>query len=277
MATIQNHQPTPLFISQSSQQRPKLRVVLLHGLGGESSIWDELREILETDLPIETVAFDLAGQGKSSRFYAQKYFTIEGQAELVVRRLADLPKLPTIVVGHCYGSLVALALTPQLTNVRFQILISTGSKLPILHWMSQSRLAPFFTRVSDVAGRIFPAIHIKSRRDFTSDLNSGQFSAKRLIADVLHTSVPTYVQLLWSSALFPAGSYLLTTGIKTQIFQGTNDSIFPMESLKKIVSDNNNITLQPVVDAHHVLVLQTARTAVYQEILDLCANVLKKL
>ncbi len=265
----------PLFFTQSSRAEPKLRIVLLHGLGGESSVWDELRQQLESALPVETIAFDLAGQGQSSREYLVEELSVIAQANQLTRQLEQLPPMPTVLIGHCFGSLVALAASHQLPNVCEIILISTGSQLPILGWLANSRFSSVCSRLCAGLHAVLPSTHRSGRRDFSADIDSGQFSLKRVIADIMHTSLATYVVLLWEAAKFPAGVYLQKITVRTRIFQGQKDRIFPIQHLRFVVAANRHIQLTMVPEAHHVLVLQSLRTDVFTQIEAECAAVLR--
>ncbi len=267
----------PLFFTQSSIHTPTLRVVLLHGLGGESSVWNELRAILERKYPVETVAFDLAGQGRSSRQYPIEMYGVTAQAELICEQLSALPKLPTVLVGHCYGSLVSLVLAEKMGRLEKLILISTGQQLPIVGELAVHTIGKrFFDSVFNSMYAIIPKTHIAKRRDFTSVMNAGQFSVRRVFQDVLHTSLPTYLQLLWKAAQFSAAEYLRLLKVPTHILQGADDLIYPVRKLLPIVEANKHLSLTVLPNAHHVMVLQFVRTKLFSEIAALCEDVLKE-
>jgi pimeloyl-ACP methyl ester carboxylesterase len=83
-------------------------IVLLHGLGGSRSVWGSGYDSLGADHQV--IAIDLLGCGRSPHPTAG--YTLDDHAALVARTLAELgvDGRPAVVVGHSFGSLVALRL-----------------------------------------------------------------------------------------------------------------------------------------------------------------------
>jgi pimeloyl-ACP methyl ester carboxylesterase len=85
-------------------------VVVLHGLGGSTRSFEQLRTTLETR-QVAVLAPDLPGHGLSNSVEA-KYLNIEGMARYVRRMLADYERRFSRIhlVGHSLGAAVGLDL-----------------------------------------------------------------------------------------------------------------------------------------------------------------------
>lgn len=89
-----------------SPKKPRATVVMLHGLGGSSLMWDKIVKGLPDDVRI--VAIDLLGFGTSPRPNWVKY-DARTQARSVTATLATFSlRRPVILVGHSLGALVSI-------------------------------------------------------------------------------------------------------------------------------------------------------------------------
>ena len=102
-------------------------VVLVHGSGGNSTVWRSQLEAL-ADIA-RVIAIDLPGHGGSAGSFA----TVDEAAE-VVREFADALEVPKIVIGgHSIGGAIAqtfaLAAPDRTAGV---VLVGTGARLRVL-------------------------------------------------------------------------------------------------------------------------------------------------
>lgn len=106
------HIPYRLHIySEKRVKRPRLTVVLLHGMGYSGVAWDELVERLPDD--VRAISVDLLGFGASPNPRWLKY-DIRVQARAVARTLLHAGvRSRIVVIGHSMGSLTAIELAKR--------------------------------------------------------------------------------------------------------------------------------------------------------------------
>lgn len=111
-------------------------IVLLHGLGQNSGVWQKLITVL-SDRPYRLISFDLLGFGDSPKPDWKRYDVddhVEALAHAIRRKR---PPKPVIIVGHSMGCLIAVRLAsryPQL--VRHLVLY----EMPLYSGLPETRL-----------------------------------------------------------------------------------------------------------------------------------------
>jgi len=103
MQKFVNHQGKRVAYNVSGDGKP---LVLLHGFGFDSGIWETMLPRLGTDYKIITP--DMPGAGQSDVLDGEP--SIEGLADAVAAVIEEECKEPCAVVGHSMGGYVALAL-----------------------------------------------------------------------------------------------------------------------------------------------------------------------
>lgn len=97
----------PYILARVVEEGKGTPVILLHGLGGTSAVWSNVRKLL-SPLQLKVIAFDLLGFGASPKPGRIKY-DVDDHARAVI---ASLNKMrlgqPAIIVGHSMGCLVAV-------------------------------------------------------------------------------------------------------------------------------------------------------------------------
>jgi pimeloyl-ACP methyl ester carboxylesterase len=92
-----------LIHTTAKEERPA--VIALHCSGASGSQWRQLDSDLGYRFAL--VAPDLIGSGETSRWSGDRAFTLSDEAAVVVK-IIDAQKGPVHLVGHSYGSCVAL-------------------------------------------------------------------------------------------------------------------------------------------------------------------------
>lgn len=87
-------------------------VIALHGLGATSFSWRHIRSDLQAHNTL--YLFDLRGHGKSRWCGSRELFSIEEQAETIVRFIRDRDLNGAFLIGHSLGGGIALAAASQL-------------------------------------------------------------------------------------------------------------------------------------------------------------------
>ncbi|MBR3329133.1 alpha/beta hydrolase [Candidatus Saccharibacteria bacterium] len=92
-------------------EKPKLAVVLIHGIASDSSTYSKALKYLEGTTSLKSVrfiTFDLLGSGKSISDDKLDY-GYEGQITALYNSIKKLKlKVPLILVGHSMGTLIAI-------------------------------------------------------------------------------------------------------------------------------------------------------------------------
>jgi pimeloyl-ACP methyl ester carboxylesterase len=138
-------------------------LVLLHGLGATSDVWDRWRPLLARRWPGRWLAPDLPGHGGSPRLPA---YTFDGFAAAVAGIVP--PDARIVVLGHSLGGVVGLAMASGRFPVRVQAVIGLGIKVvwteeeldraqavarrPPAWFGSRDEAATRYLRVSGLAG-----------------------------------------------------------------------------------------------------------------------------
>jgi pimeloyl-ACP methyl ester carboxylesterase len=142
-------------------------LVLLHGLGATSDVWDRWRPLLAERWPGRWLAPDLPGHGGSPPLPA---YTFDGFAAAIASYIR--PNADTVVLGHSLGGVVGLALASASFGVPVRAVIGLGIKVvwtredldraesvarrPLSWFSSRDEAAARYLRVSGLAG-VVPA------------------------------------------------------------------------------------------------------------------------
>ncbi len=99
-------------------------LLLLHGLGATSDVWNGWRPVLARRWPGRWLAPDLPGHGGSPPLAA---YSFDGLAAAV----ADIvpPGSPVVVLGHSLGGVVGLALAGRGSDVPVRAVVGLGIKV----------------------------------------------------------------------------------------------------------------------------------------------------
>lgn len=85
-------------------------VVMLHGLGEDHTVWDEMAGRLLTTWNCDVLCPDLPGAGRSQEYGSENLSSLEFFAVEVVRWVEAQSQIkPTVWIGHSMGGYVALA------------------------------------------------------------------------------------------------------------------------------------------------------------------------
>ncbi|HEX6519966.1 MAG TPA: alpha/beta hydrolase [Streptosporangiaceae bacterium] len=147
--------------------RGEALLVLLHGLGATSDVWEGWRSLLARRWPGRWLAPDLPGHGGSPPLAAYTFDSLAAAVAGIVP-----PSSRVVVLGHSLGGVVGLALASGRFPVRVQAVIGLGIKVmwsnedldraqaaalrPPTWFASRDEASARYLRVSGLAG-LLPA------------------------------------------------------------------------------------------------------------------------
>ncbi len=150
-----------LRVQHDGQGHPTL--LLLHGLGATSDVWNGWRALLAESWPGQWIAPDLPGHGRSKTLPRYSF----GSMAAAVAGLLE-PDRPIVVLGHSLGGVIGLTLASGWFGVRVEAAIALGVKVewsdeelakshnisqrPVTWYESRDEAAARYLRVSGLAG-----------------------------------------------------------------------------------------------------------------------------
>lgn len=226
-------------------------VVLLHGLGSESTAWGYQIPLL-CEAGFRPLAPDLPGFGKT--LAPEGRWSIGTAARDVARWMVMLDLPPAIVVGISMGGAVALQLA--LDNPRLLqklILVSTFARLWPKHLDEVGFLLGRFV-IAQVRGKEYQA-EMVARRMFPKAEQEGLRQA--LVEQILHSNERVYRQAMRSLALFDVRQRLHEIHAPTLVISGENDSTVPLA---------NQIELaRGIAGSQHVIIPNAGHAVVVEQ------------
>ena len=225
---------------------PKLRILLVHGLGEHSARHTTTINYLTHKLPIEVIRFDLRGAGKSggNRQWIesfQDYIEDTHEALLYTQKLS--PQLPIILMGHSLGGAISISYAAKFQNLLTALILSA----PAVN--VGSGISPTTIYVGKLASKIFPKFQLKSKA--THWISRNPHEVQKYLNDSLSSH---FTPLQQGKLIIEQLQKLLilaeTIKIPTIIFQGTHDTIVSPEGafelLKALKSPDKELCYLPM-------------------------------
>lgn len=232
---------------------PKGCLVFLHGLGGDLTAFNPMRKLFEDD-GISTLAVDIRGQGKSGRPKRKQAYTLDALAEDVIAVLKKEKVEKFVLIGHCFGGIVAMKVTEKIhDDIKQLILIDTNYQAP--SWATFLYRIPFIPELLPFIISIMPTWHIKTPVDYIKYRGGGDYDIPRIFSDVFHTSLRTYLLLSQTLLRLNLTSIVEKFTLPTIIIEGEEDTIYPprvAENLHTLIPKSKLIFLP---EANHILVI----------------------
>lgn len=245
-------------------------LVFLHGFGGDLTAWSKERAYF-TKLGISTLAMDLRGHGLSEKSQSSDFYHLKNFAKDLNLLLQHEQIKNPIIIGHCLGGMVAIYFQTMFPDQsKALILVDTSYKPPFIgsNFVAQAFLKQFFKLFS----KIFPNIAVYGHADFNQFLDTADIDFKRLLSDILHTSLKSYLILCQSLVGFNAKKLLDKITVPTLVIEGTNDTIFPPDIAEYLHSRIKTSELDLIEGANHIIVINNP-----VELEESIANFLKKI
>ena len=248
----QNQETIFHYFDFNPEGRPA--VLLLHGLGADSTSWGYQVPLL-SEAGFRPIVPDLPGFGKS--IAGHKHWSIRLTASDVAKMTRQLIEDPVIAVGISMGGTVALQLAldfPQLVNRL--VLISTFARLRPKRFDEMGFLVGRFV-IAHMRGKEYQA-GLVARRMFPRPEQENL--RKELIHQILQSNEHVYRQAMQSLALFDVHKRLDEIKIPALVISGENDSTVPLANQVELANGIQGAKHVVIPDAGHALIVdQVAR------------------
>lgn len=236
-----------------SYGKKKKWLIFLHGLGGDLTAWRKERRYFDS-LGLSTIALDLRGHGLSQRSQEKDFYKLTNFAK-DISVLIQAEKIDDcVLVGHCFGGMVSIsfgATFPQLPTSL--ILVDTSYRPPFISSNFVERT--FLKIILDLFAMYLPNFKEKGHANFLKFTNTPDLSSRRLLSDILHTSLRSYLLICENMIDYNAQALLSKIIKPTLVIDGTADSIFPPDVAEAIKERIKRSELDLIEGANHILIL----------------------
>ncbi len=236
-----------------SKQKSDKTLIFLHGLGGNLTAWD--KEVNHfNNIGVSTIAMDLRGHGFSQRHIDESSYKMDNFAKDVIGIIKAENIVNPVLVGHCFGGMISIITEgsyPKTANGL--ILIDTSYRPPV--FVENIRDNIFIRYMFKVITKHIPEIGLEGYEDFDKFIGTGEFNVPRLIDDILHTSLRSYMLVCESLMSYDALELLSKIKIPTLVVDGTKDTFFPPAMAKELSDRIKKSKLDLVKGENHILVI----------------------
>ncbi len=228
-------------------------LVFVHGLSGSSSAWRDYEKEFEDDFNV--LSFDLRGHGASRKFKKYEDYEIEKSADDLYRLLTHTKTTRCILIGHCFGTVVALEFLR-----RHEKMVSRAVFISPIINVKQIR---GFGKITDLLITsatgllaIFPFNPAPGKRiDYDDFKNTGDWNVRRIAADITNTGLRPFLHSLRQLYHYPNYDDWHRVTTPSLILHGKKDSISPIRHSQALASELSCFKLITADDADHIIVL----------------------
>jgi pimeloyl-ACP methyl ester carboxylesterase len=242
-------------------------LVLLHGAGGDHLGWQVQYPALH-GAGYSTLALDLRGHGYSDRPRGADDYRLERFAEDVADVLDALDVRDFVLVGHCFGGMVATMYhQAHPDRSKGYVLVDTAAQAPGLpRWLATR--TPWLI---GLAGRALELLPNERRRLLHADMPSFKgtrdIEPARLVSDAEHTTLRAWLLVYRGIAQYDGVASLRSMTQPVWVVVGEEDTVFTVEDSQAIQRHVPGSRLITVPGANHIIVVNNPEV-VEQLILD---------
>lgn len=228
-------------------------LIFLHGLGGDLTAWKKERLYFKS-IGLSTIAVDLRGHGLSSRGKEKNFYKLANFSR-DISALIETEKIKHgILIGHCFGGMISINLGATSPNLlKSFVLIDTSYKPPFFgnNFVEHTLLKI----ILDLFATCIPEIRTKGHANFLAFKGTQDIDFKRLLSDILHTSLRSYLLICENLVDYNALDLLQKITKPTLVIDGTSDSIFPPNIAEELKERIKRSELDLIEGANHILIL----------------------
>lgn len=227
--------------------------MFIHGAGGDGGSWKQEQK-MAFEAGYNSIAIDLRGHGLSDDPIEAEAYAFERLAQDMVELVEKLRLERVVVVGHCFGGMVAMVLAGQRHSFIKGLVLVDTSYLPSFFGLSSS-LTPRLANTLRQLAYAFPPGTQSVRPSYEKFANTGDLDLKRLISDVRATSLRSYLLCYGEMFELDATGLLDKINVPTLVICGDKDIIFPPEVSRNLAGRIRGANLAIIPEANHILVI----------------------
>lgn len=228
----------------------KQTLCFVHGLSGSSSAWSRYEDYFKNNYNILT--FDLRGHGKSKKYLENNDYEIAKFAEDLHSLLVELDIKKIILIGHSFGSLIALDFSLKYPEYISSLILLSSNYCVEYKWLRKILLPIIpFARFIDTYFAEKEGRHI----NYEDYIGTGDWNVRRMFADILNTNLAIYLKCTINSCDFNCGLGLKKIFAPTLIIHGSKDSIFPIKNATEMHDRIKNSKFIVLNNSDHIIVL----------------------
>jgi alpha-beta hydrolase superfamily lysophospholipase len=256
---------TSIFTNQRITPEATANIIFLHGYTEHSGRYEWMFEKLNA-AGINVFSYDHRGYGKSdgTRAYINSFdLYVKDFAE--IRAQFKIPELPTFLMGHSMGSLIAVHFLISNADHNFVGFISSAGALKI-----DEGISPFLRRISGIISAIVP--HLKTVKLDPNALSRDPKEVVRYVTDpaVYHGGAKARLGFEMLEAMKSAQVHFDKITLPVLLLHGTADRLAdPLGSqwmYDKIVSQDK--TLRLFEGLYHEIMREPEKEEVMQTIIE---------
>ncbi|MBC7546935.1 alpha/beta fold hydrolase [Candidatus Saccharibacteria bacterium] len=222
-------------------------VVLLHGIGRSTEVWDKLIERLKGSARV--VAFDLLGFGVSAKPHWIDY-TTEDHSRSVIASIVKLRAgRPVVVVGHSMGCLVAARVARQRPDLVKQLVLF---EMPLYDGLPDRR---YYKLRLDIYRRLYTKVIAMQPTFERSNAKLLERLASRIVAfEINEQSWTPFVRSLKNTILEQtAASDIKALRMPVDVIYGSRDMLVIRGKAQQIFgSDSSWVTAHTIRARHEI-------------------------
>lgn len=231
-------------INYSIDRKSDKFLIFLHGAGGDLNAWEEYVKFFN-EKGFSTLAVDIRGHGFSKPLSESDYY-IENCAKDIAEIIKNEKIENFIIVGHCFGGMVALTFSKMYSNqAAGYVFIDFGYQIPLAKKFLIKKFISYFSSwkipsksVSKIAG---------GHGNYDASFSKGDLiSFRRLGNDLKNTGLKPLLFIYKSMFGFNGESYLKLIKEPVIIIHGEKDVFFNVKFAKKmndLIEDSKLILL----------------------------------
>lgn len=234
---------------------PDKTFVFIHGFGGCMRAFDPLISHFQKK-NFKIINIDLRAHGKSERPKKDYQYGLNYFLNDIIQILEEEKAKNITLFGHCFGGILSLNLAithPKL--IKSLILINTSYKAPNLSRLIYKYFP--FKRFFYFLLNFFPHIYLKKYPSYVKYEKSGDFNAKRISSDIMHTSPKSYLYISREIVGFDFADKVSQIQSNVLLIHGEKDRVFPVKIAYELRKKLKHSKLEIIKKANHLLVLNS--------------------
>ena len=242
-----------LYYETYGERNDRPVLFFLHGIGGDLDAWQFVRDEL-LGKGFSAVAMDIRGHGYSNHPRGFLSYKIDNLVEDVVS-VMEAEKIPKIVlIGHCYGAVVALNFAVKYPEKLEKLVIISGTYRPPLYIFGKV-VKVLAVGIGNLGALISPKPHKPQHSKYPAGKFHRDYEWIGLAKTILHNSLRSYLLTSKEVVNLELEPFLGRIKTPTLVIVGEKDTIFPMSISKKIHEKIPESKFEVIKWANHVVIL----------------------